>query len=80
VYPGNISHCPILGPFLAFALSSDSLNLVLPEASTTGLEIWFDMVATVLLPLPRKICVVVVVELNRKNGLEMKLIMCSGPI
>jgi hypothetical protein len=41
-----MSHCPTLGPCLAFALSSDAWSLVFPEPLTTGLEIWFDMVCT----------------------------------
>lgn len=39
----------MLGPCLAFARSSDSRSLVLPEALTTGLEIWFDIVTIDLL-------------------------------
>jgi hypothetical protein len=40
VYPGNSSHCPTLGPSPRAARSSDSRSRVLPEASTTGEEIW----------------------------------------
>lgn len=43
VYPGNSSHCPILGPSPRFARSREACRRVLPVASTTGEAIWFDM-------------------------------------